>query len=367
MGATKAMAYRLPLPEEEDRVLAARVSRKPTAASFDLLYRNFSAPLLAFCRSRLGDPVEAEDACHETLLLAHKHLADFRPGARIWPWLSTIAANVCRDMQRRRSHISDEPVPSNAPAAALEEQLERRMTVQLVHEAMAQLPRQHRSLLYRREFEDWSYTELAEFEGTSLGAIRSALFRARRLLRTEIEAASSRSSWPLPTIGPIARLRAVWHGWSTSLQGVQIRVAGRVNSWGRRGLDGVTGAAVATALGVGALSLFGGVNTPDQMAPVSPRPMATGVLVRQSLTSPSGPALGGSAASAGGRTGQELPRRATQAAPPKPTKVIVETQIRHVKNPRDGMTIADVPPVGIDCWPNMTDVYGLVCSVLEHP
>ena len=167
------------------------------------LYRRYAPRLRRLCQRRLGDPVRAEDACHEALIRASQAAGSFRPGSAVWPWLATIAANVCTDMERRDGRIdfvAEPPEQVGVSDPVVEAGLRTRR--HLVADALKSLPLPHRRFLFLHHFGGLTYEEIAEAEGTTAGAVRSRLMRARRLLRTRIEElATARGDWPLPAAG----------------------------------------------------------------------------------------------------------------------------------------------------------------------
>ena len=88
---------------DERRLLDAGIDADDEA--FDAIYRKFKPTLVAFCTSRLGSASEAEDASQEALLRAYRALPRFDRTQDMWPWLATIAANVCIDMKRKRRAV----------------------------------------------------------------------------------------------------------------------------------------------------------------------------------------------------------------------------------------------------------------------
>jgi RNA polymerase sigma-70 factor (ECF subfamily) len=173
------------------------------------LYRRYAPRLRRLCRRRLGDAARAEDASHEALLRAH-HAADrFRQGAAVWPWLATIAANVCTDMERRDGRVAYvAQLPDQAGITDPSVEAGSRSRRQLVVDALRSLPLPYRRSVFLHHYAGLSYDEIAEHEGTSVGAVRSRLMRARRMLRVRIEElATARGEWPLPALAPWLRER----------------------------------------------------------------------------------------------------------------------------------------------------------------
>lgn len=210
--------YALPAEIEERQVLASCLAGENEG--LDLLYRRYAPALVAFCEHRLGTVGDAEDAAHEAILKAHRAMPRFREGARLWPWLATIAANVCTDMQRSRERLSpeqDDEIDWLAPE--LDEDVARRLRASIVDDALDELPERFRTPLFLREFMAWSYEDIAVFSNKSIGSVRTTLMRARRAFQARVEdVARRRGQWPLPAavVGGWRRLRASVRSWRES-------------------------------------------------------------------------------------------------------------------------------------------------------
>ncbi|HEX2063254.1 MAG TPA: sigma-70 family RNA polymerase sigma factor, partial [Acidimicrobiales bacterium] len=206
--------YELPVFADERRVVEFGRSRDPS--TLDLLYRAYAPALRSLCLSRLRDPNAAEDATHEVILKAHAALDRFRPEARLWPWLATIARRVCSDMQRAGQRLAPLAPETAEAGPGPEVEAERRVRVGLVVDAMQDLPERYRLHLYLRDYEGRTYEEMAAMDGTSVASVKSVLFRARRALGDKVtELARDRGHWPLPAFVPLmwGRLRDRVTGW----------------------------------------------------------------------------------------------------------------------------------------------------------
>ena len=68
------------------------------------------------------------------------------------------------------------------PGAETAAQTERNLAVDAVADALAALPFPQRTVVVLHHFEGLSYAEVAEVTGSTVPAVRSHLFRARRTL-----------------------------------------------------------------------------------------------------------------------------------------------------------------------------------------
>jgi RNA polymerase sigma-70 factor (TIGR02960 family) len=152
--------------------------------AFALLIEPHRRALHVHCYRMLGSLHDADDALQETMLRAWKGSDRYEPRAQLGTWLHTIATNVCLTaLARRRSRpvelVEDlehlQPYPDR-----LLDDLVQRETVELAFIAAIQLlsPKQ-RAVLILRDVLGWSAKEVAEALDDSVGAVTSALQRAR--------------------------------------------------------------------------------------------------------------------------------------------------------------------------------------------
>lgn len=162
----------------------------------DAIYRTYAVRVRAYCARKLGDPFEAEDACHDVMLKAYRALPRFQSGA-MWPWLVTIARNVCLDIHRRNTRRIRVQTKLERPAVAYQGPAgEQSAKQQTIEDAARRLPTRYRSLIVMADIEGWSYERIAIAHNTSVSAVRSALMRARRALRAELKRVHQPSSDP---------------------------------------------------------------------------------------------------------------------------------------------------------------------------
>lgn len=68
--------------------------------TFTQLVETYHKPLLNLCYMTLRDRTQAEDAVQETFLKAYRAMPAFRGECSHKTWLTRIAVNTCRDIQR---------------------------------------------------------------------------------------------------------------------------------------------------------------------------------------------------------------------------------------------------------------------------
>ena len=112
------------------------------------LYHNHARNIQRLCYLYLGDAAASEDAMKETFLKAYEKYPLFRGNSDIKTWLTRIAINTCKDMQRRDAGKNVFPaaeVLENTQHAT--DVPEKSIEKLLVSEAIHRLPRELREVV----------------------------------------------------------------------------------------------------------------------------------------------------------------------------------------------------------------------------
>src|SRR5438094_149014 len=136
---------------------------RPRSLSLAELTERHRGEIVGYLARLLGDRQEAEDACQEAFLRAHRAFDRLGPDATSRAWLYRIATNTGLNAARRRSHRTARAVdvdPDALPAAA-GPSLERREELRAVRRAVEALPPRQRAALMLRQFHDLGYAEIA--------------------------------------------------------------------------------------------------------------------------------------------------------------------------------------------------------------
>lgn len=175
-------------------------------AAFAELAQRYRWELRVHCYRMVGSFDEAEDLVQETLLRAWRYRGSFQGRSTVRAWLYRIATNVCLDFLDRRPR-APKSGESGGPAEVswlqpfpdrlLEPVAERvaepetmavaRETIELAFMvAIQRLPARQRAVLILRDVLGWSAAETGELLEMSVAAVKSALQRARPVLRAHL-------------------------------------------------------------------------------------------------------------------------------------------------------------------------------------
>jgi RNA polymerase sigma-70 factor (ECF subfamily) len=137
---------------------------------------------------------ETEDLVQETYVRAMQAMSRLRQDSNIKGWLFTILRNVwLNQLRRRRSdpQLVDVDVEAAAGLAALTKSsydlYVSKLEKEQVQAAIQKLPLELREIILLREYEEFSYQEIASVLNCPAGTVMSRLGRARTKLRTLLQ------------------------------------------------------------------------------------------------------------------------------------------------------------------------------------
>lgn len=165
-------------------------ARQGDRRAFGLLVEAYQGPVYNLAYRMLSNPGEAEEAAQEAFIRAYTRLDTYDPRRKFSTWLLSIASNYCIDLLRKRRATLlslDQPLPPHPALMSDRNDSPEMQTVNNEREALVQmlletLPEDYREAVILRYWYDMSYEEIAEVMDTTVSAIKSRLFRARRQL-----------------------------------------------------------------------------------------------------------------------------------------------------------------------------------------
>ncbi|WP_409272270.1 sigma-70 family RNA polymerase sigma factor [Neobacillus sp. SCS-31] len=152
----------------------------------DDLYRKYAKGLYGYLLRLSGSPSIAEDLVQETFLRATVSLSFYRH-EDVKPWLFRIARNIYIDEWRRRQRWKWVPFFDKeemiSPFGTPEQEAIAGETARELEGLIGLLPENYRTIIYLREYEGFSYSELEEALGLTGAQVKVQLHRARQKLK----------------------------------------------------------------------------------------------------------------------------------------------------------------------------------------
>ncbi len=144
---------------------------------------------------------DVEDLAQELFVKIHRAIGsfDFNRGVKFSTWLFTSVKNLCYDYLRKkrlqtesldsltqsqRSERAEIPLESGEtapPSKLTDSELGEKIS-----EAVGSLPRDQRLVFVLREYQSFSYEDIGQVTGASIGTVKSRLFRAKEALRERL-------------------------------------------------------------------------------------------------------------------------------------------------------------------------------------
>lgn len=144
-----------------------------------------------------GQPASAEDLVQEAFLRAFRAFNQFERGTNFKAWLFRILTNVFLNDYRRKGREPQatdfaevEPADPSTESGEFRTEEVEAIRSHLGDEAVRaidRLPSDFRIPFLLSTFEGFSYKEIASILGIPMGTVMSRLFRARRLLKSDLK------------------------------------------------------------------------------------------------------------------------------------------------------------------------------------
>ncbi|MCU1235762.1 MAG: polymerase, sigma-24 subunit, subfamily [Candidatus Solibacter sp.] len=137
--------------------------------------------------SMVRNQADAEDLVQEVVLRVWRRLATFRFESSFRTWMTRVAINEVLQSYRRdqREPIYRPPGEFTSIASSGDsphQSLARIEEIQAVRSAVVELPTKYRRVLILRDLEELSVRETAQRLQSTIPAVKTRLFRARRML-----------------------------------------------------------------------------------------------------------------------------------------------------------------------------------------
>lgn len=143
------------------------------------LARRYAPAVYRLAYAKTGCRTDAEDIMQEVFLRLVKACPVFDSEDHAKGWLLKVASHCASDLFRLRWRRQEEPLDEDLPEPERSEPGD-------VTQAVLALPARYRIPIHLYYYEDYSVAEIAQITGKSEGAVKSLLFRARKLLKASL-------------------------------------------------------------------------------------------------------------------------------------------------------------------------------------
>lgn len=177
--------------------LLVKRSLKGSHEAFEQLVLKYEKSIYNIAYHYVLEHEQALDLTQETFLQAYQSLGALKDQSSFGAWLKRICRNKCLDHLRKNKEqilsleemMSEEGAAPQLPAdkTTPESTLHQKEDIAHLERLLKDLPDDYRQVLVLRAFEEYSYEEIAQITGTSLGTVKSRIFRAKKMLKEQYE------------------------------------------------------------------------------------------------------------------------------------------------------------------------------------
>lgn len=184
------------IPEMDDSELVETIVGGD-ADAFTELVKRYEKLVYSTAYFSVKNSDDAWDISQEVFMRVYNSISSFRGESKFATWLYRLCKNVTYDYMRKHyahkeimlSELSgdddDRPfeIPDESILSDPEKSVVRREEIEAVRAAVKKLDENSRAVIVLREFEGYSYSEMAVILGLEEGTVKSRLNRARSTLK----------------------------------------------------------------------------------------------------------------------------------------------------------------------------------------
>lgn len=184
--------------ESEDRDLV-RATLAGDQDAFGELVQRYERRIVNYVRRIIRRNEDAPDLAQEVFIKVYMALDRYDPKYEFSTWLFRIAQNAAIDVVRKKGIIeeslvrpgrdgdSEQTMEVEGEEVSPYRALSNKQMAAAMELAIEQLPDDYRDLIDLRHFGELSYEEIAAIKEMPLGTVKNKLFRARNVLKGELE------------------------------------------------------------------------------------------------------------------------------------------------------------------------------------
>jgi len=163
----------------------AKSNKAKSAEAISILYDRYSAQVYKYCRRILGNEELAEDIFHDTFMRFYNTLSQDRDMTNVKGFLITVARNLCLSAKSSKHYGLSSLEDLELPTRDLE--YEKKEIIEIVRTSIECLAIDLREPLVLKEYNGYSYQEIAEVLDLTLSVVKNRIYKAKQQLRKILE------------------------------------------------------------------------------------------------------------------------------------------------------------------------------------
>ena len=161
-------------------------SRRGDRRAQHQLFELFAPKMLSVCRQYIGNLDQAEEVMLSGFMKVYTHLENFRSEGSFEGWIRRIMVNEAISFlrkQQRLKYTDEEAIETKGDHVTY---LDSGLEVEEIQRLIDRLPDGYRTVFVLYAVEGYKHSEIAEMLGISESTSKSQVFKARKLLQSNI-------------------------------------------------------------------------------------------------------------------------------------------------------------------------------------
>ena len=160
--------------------------------SFNILARKYQERIYWHARRMLGDHDDAHDIVQQVLLVMHSKLNTFNFSSGLYTWIYKITATRSLNLIKKKKltrlfTFSSDEIVENSGYENIIEDIESKERFLKMEKHLNSLPVKQRQVFVMRNYDDFSYEEISNMTGKSIGTLKANYFHAFRKMKELME------------------------------------------------------------------------------------------------------------------------------------------------------------------------------------
>jgi len=173
-----------------DELLVEKVLSGNTQA-FAVIVKNTERLVAQIVRKMITNEEDQKDLVQNIYLKAYQNISSFKFQSKLSTWIGTIAYNTTINyLEKKKIPLYDIDLMHGnkfVHSENTEKEIFRKETVQILNNEINKLPPLYKTLISLYHIEELSNKEISEITNLPEGTIKSYLYRARKILKDNIE------------------------------------------------------------------------------------------------------------------------------------------------------------------------------------
>jgi len=181
------------LTESTDEALIKELQDSNNIECYNLLVKRYKDPLMNFVFRFVGDRDVCTDIVQDTMIKFYLKRDSYKSVAKFSTWIYTIAGNLAKNELKRRNrrkiysisnHDDDMQIQIEDKKFVSPDRLaDNKIKNEMVQRALLKVKPVYREVVILRDLQEFSYDEIAELTGLTIGTVKSRINRGRKQLQ----------------------------------------------------------------------------------------------------------------------------------------------------------------------------------------